>query len=165
VFAGLALGEALAAAAHEVRHRFHAACAVGGVGLACLAYQASFLPTLLTGSKFWTTSPAFFVIRLGAMVALFGVLYFLLRPGGLWSRVTRPRAWSPMELLGRTSLFVYWVHVELVYGLPSRSLHKALSFTGALVAFAIFTGVMLAIAMLKTKYWDRESPWSTHPLR
>ena len=48
-----------------------------------------------------------------------------------------------MELLGRTSLFIYWVHVELVYGLPSRPLHKALSFNGALVAFAIFTMVML----------------------
>ena len=25
-------------------------------------------------------------------------------------------AWSPMLEFGRSSLFVYWIHVELVYG-------------------------------------------------
>ena len=159
VFAGLAVGEWLAAVASDARGRFHAGCVIGGVVLVFGAYQLSFQPTWLPGSNFWTTSPAFFGIRLGAMIATFGVLYFLLQPGGLWSRVTLPRAWSPMELLGRTSLFVYWVHVELVYGLPSRPLHKALSFNGALVAFAVFTIAMLAITMLKTKYWDKETPW------
>jgi uncharacterized membrane protein len=159
VFAGLAVGEWLASVADDARGRFHAGCVIGGAVFLVAAYRLSFLPTWLPGSNFWTTSPAFFGIRLGAMVATFGVLYFLLRPGGLWSRATLPRAWSPMELLGRTSLFVYWVHVELVYGLPSRPLHKALSFSGALVAFAIFTVVMLAVAMLKTKYWDGETPW------
>ena len=64
-----------------------------------------------------------------------------------------------MELLGRTSLFIYWVHVELVYGLASRRLHKALSFNAALIAFAIFTVGMLALAMLKSRYWDNYTPW------
>lgn len=155
VFAGLALGEGLAAVGTAARSRLHAACALGGVALAVVAYQLSFLPTLLAGSNFWTTSPAFFAIRLGVMLAAFGLLYFLLRPEGMWARSTLPRGWSPMEVLGRTSLFIYWVHVELVYGLPSRPLHKALSFEGALVAFALFTVGMLVLAMLKTRYWDR----------
>jgi len=161
VFAGLALGEVLAGLADRWRTRFHAICAIGGAALAVLAYQMSFLPTWLAGSNFWTTSPSFFAIRLGAMIAIFGLLYFLLHPAGFWARVAVPRSWSPMELFGRTSLFVYWVHVELVYGLPSRRLHKALSFEGALVAFALFTVVMLGVTMIKTKYWDRETPW--HP--
>ena len=159
VFAGLALGEWLASADNAVRTRVHAACLVGGLVLAVAAYQLSFQPTVLPGSRFWTTSPAFFAIRLGVMVAAFGMLYFVLRPDGAWARVTWPRSWSPMELLGRTSLFIYWVHVELVYGLPSRPLHKALSFNGALLAFAVFAVIMLALAMLKTKYWDHETPW------
>jgi uncharacterized membrane protein len=158
-FAGLALGEVLATRAEQSRSRFHLSCAAGGTLLAIAAYQLSFLPTWLEGSKFWTTSPAFFAIRLGAMIALFGLLYFLLQPDGLWSRLAVPRTWSPMELFGRTSLFVYWVHVELVYGLPSRRLHKALSFEGALVAFAVFTVVMLGVTMLKSKYWDGDAPW------
>jgi uncharacterized membrane protein len=155
VLAGLALGEGLAAVGNDARRRLHAACAIGGAALAVLAYRLSFLPTLLAGSNFWTTSPAFFAIRLGLMVATFGLLYFLLRPEGTWARLTMPRGWSPMEVLGRTSLFIYWVHVELVYGLPSIRLHKALSFEGALVACALFTVGMLGLAILKTKYWDR----------
>ena len=86
VFAGLALGEWLAGLTADARGRFHAWCLAGGAGIAVASYQLSFLPTLLPGSKFWTTSPAFFSIRLGAMMAVFGLLYFLLRPGGAWSR-------------------------------------------------------------------------------
>ena len=159
VFAGLVLGEWLAHVNADARNRFHAWCVAGGMAIAVVAYQLSFQPTLLPGSRFWTTSPAFFAIRLGGMLALFGLLYFMLRTGGAWSRLTWPRAWSPMELLGRTSLFIYWVHVELVYGLASRRLHKALSFNAALIAFAIFTVGMLALAMLKSRYWDNYTPW------
>ncbi len=161
VFAGLALGEWLAATPPEKRGlRLHVACLLGGLALAVVAYLLSFRPTLLAGSQFWTTSPAFFALRLGALVATFGLLYLVLRPGGLWARTTWPASWSPMELLGRTSLFIYWVHVELVYGIFSRPLHKRLSFEGALLGFVVFTLVMLAIAMLKTKYWDRQEPWN-----
>ena len=159
VFAGLALGEWLAHVTADARNRFHMWCLAGGALFAVVSYQLSFQPTLLPGSKFWTTSPAFFVIRLGGMTAIFGLLYFLLRSGGAWSRLTWPRLWSPMELLGRTSLFIYWVHVELVYGMASRRLHKALSFNAALIAFAIFTVGMLALAMLKSRYWDNYAPW------
>ena len=158
VFAGLALGEWLAGVTADARGRFHAWCLAGGTIVAVASYQLSFLPTWLPGSKFWTTSPAFFAMRLGVMVAVFGLLYFLLRPGGAWSRIALPRTWSPMELLGRSSLFIYWVHVELVYGLASRPLHKALSFNVALIAFAIFTVGMLALAMLKSRYWDHVTP-------
>ncbi|MCC6163991.1 MAG: DUF1624 domain-containing protein [Acidobacteria bacterium] len=163
VFAGLALGEALATLGRDAhaQWRFHAACAFGGLALAGVAYRLSYLPTLVPGSAFWTTSPAFFAIRTGALIATLGILYFALKPGGLWDRVTMPRAWSPMELFGRTSLFVYWVHVELAYGMPSKPLHKALSFEGALVACALFTVFMLLLAMAKTKLWDRQTPWRT----
>jgi uncharacterized membrane protein len=159
VFAGLALGEWLATTPNERRGTaWHARLAIGGTVVAAIAYAMSFQPTWLPGSRFWTTSPSFFVMRLAGMVATLGLLFLLLRPGGLWSRVTWPRRWSPMELLGQTSLFIYWVHVELVYGVFSRPLHKRLSFEMAIVAFVLFTGLMLGLAMLKSKYWDRHAP-------
>ncbi len=59
-----------------------------------------------------------------------------------------------MEAFGRASLFVYWVHVELVYGVPSLPLHKNLSLEHAIIALAIFTLLMFALAMLKTRLVD-----------
>ena len=159
VFAGLAVGEIVALTPVARQARAHAVWVTTGVALIATCWWLSFQPTLLPGSKFWTTSPAFFGLRVGALIAVFGLLYFILRPGGLWHRLTWPRNWSPIELLGQTSLFVYWVHVELVYGLFSRPLHKSLSFTRAIAAFVLFTGVMLALTMLKTRYWDKQTPW------
>jgi uncharacterized membrane protein len=63
--------------------------------------------------------------------------------------------WSPLQQLGRTSLFIYWIHVEMVYGLISLPLHKALTLGqagGAFVAFAVF---MLGCSIAK----DRVVAW------
>ena len=48
---------------------------VGGGLLAVAAYAGSFLPTLYAQSDFWTSSPSFFLIRLGLLVMTVGVAY------------------------------------------------------------------------------------------
>ena len=59
------------------------------------------------------------------MIAAIGLAY-------LWEqRPTAGRRWSPLQLLGRSSLFIYWIHVELVYGMISHPLHGAFSLRGA----------------------------------
>jgi uncharacterized membrane protein len=63
---------------------------------------------------------------------------------------------SIMRQLGRTSLLVYWVHVDLCYGLVSRSLHHRLDMRQATIGFVLMTGAMLLVSLAKTKYWD---PW------
>jgi len=158
VTAGLVVGEIVAATPPAARGvRFHLAVLGVGVAMTGIAYALSFQPTPLPGSQFWTTSSAFFGIRLGVLIGTFGLLYLALRPDGLWARHTWPRGWSPIALLGRSSLFIYWVHVELVYGVFSKPLHQAMSLPQALASCAAFTLLMLAIAMLKTRYWDRAS--------
>ena len=58
------------------------------------AYELSFLPSPYPHSQFWTTSPTFFFIRVGIMVAAIAVAYLWeLRPGGTTK-------WSPMQQLG-----------------------------------------------------------------
>jgi hypothetical protein len=52
-----------------------------------------------------------------------------------------------MLLFGRTSLFVYWVHVELAYGFVSRPWHKALPLERSLPAFVFLTAVMFVLAL------------------
>ena len=96
-----------------------------------MAYQASFLPPLHPRSGFWTTSISFFFIRLGLMIAAVGAAW-------LWEqRPTAGRRWSPLQMLGRSSLFVYWVHVELVYGLISLPLHGAFRLWGSWIGLVL----------------------------
>jgi hypothetical protein len=58
---------------------------------------------------------------------------------------------SPMVALGRASLIVYWVHVELAYGNISYPLHKALSPGWALTGYALVTLAMYGLA----QWWLR----------
>jgi fucose 4-O-acetylase-like acetyltransferase len=79
------------------------------------------------------------------MVAAIAVAYlWVLRPGGTTK-------WSPLQQLGRTSLFIYWIHVEMVYGLISLPLHKRLSWTESWIALALFSLFMLGCSVLKDR--------------
>jgi hypothetical protein len=71
--------------------------------------------------------------------------------GYLWERRSHDPWWSPLQQLGRTSLFIYWIHVEMVYGAVSRPLHHALSFREAWVMLAAFVLLMLGVSMAKDR--------------
>jgi uncharacterized membrane protein len=137
---GVVLDEARSPGADR---RANLAFAAVGLVLAYVAYRTSFLPPLDERSRFWTTSASFFFLRLGLMVAAVGVAY-------LWEqRPTAGLRWSPLRLLGTSSLFIYWIHVELVYGLVSLPLHGAFSVAGAWAALGVFWLLMLAAAAAK----------------
>jgi hypothetical protein len=63
---------------------------------------------------------------------------------------------SIMRQFGRTSLLVYWIHVDLCYGLISRRFHHALSMTQATIGFVLMTAAMLLVSLTKTRVID---PW------
>ena len=50
-----------------------------------------------------------------------------------------------MRVFGQTSLLVYWVHVELVYGLLFKGFADRLSMGQATVAFVLMTAAMLGL--------------------
>jgi uncharacterized membrane protein len=143
VMAGALVGVVLdASRSREADRRANIWFGIGGAALAVGAYYTSFLPPLDGRSRFWTTSMSFFFIRLGIIVAALGAAW-------LWEqRPTRGR-WSPLQQLGRSSLFVYWIHVELVYGLISLPLHGAFSLAGAWTGFLLFAGLMVAVVVVK----------------
>jgi hypothetical protein len=58
-------------------------------------------------------------------------------------------------VFGRSSLFVYWIHVEMVYGFVSRPLHRSLSLGGSLVACAAFAGFLYGLVVLKNRFVTR----------
>lgn len=150
VFAGAFAGVLIDASRTPVdEKRLNIAFGIGGLFLALAAYGASFLPSPYASSYFWTTSPAFFFLRTGILIALIALAY------GWQNRSGGETTWSPLLQLGRTSLFIYWIHVEMVYGLISLPLHKALSLPAAWAAVVVFSLFMLACSLLK----DRVVAW------
>ena len=92
--------------------------------------------------------PGTFFYRLGLNLVFAFIGYAVTR---FW-----PERFSVMRQFGRTSLLVYWVHVDLCYGLVSRRLHHALDMTQATIGFVLMTAGMLLVSLGKTRYWD---PW------
>ena len=146
VMAGAALGVILdAARTPEQDRRVNLAFLAGGLAVAVAAFEASFFPPIHPRSSFWTTSLSFFFIRAGLMTAAIGAAW-------LWEqRPTHGRRWSPLQVLGTSSLFIYWIHVEMVYGLISNPLHGRFSVPGAWAALAMFSRLMLGAAVLKDR--------------
>lgn len=153
----------------EADRRVNVSFGVGGLLVAYLAYRASFLPPLDPRSSFWTTSASFFFVRLGLMVGALGLAYAweqrpILRLGS--GQVAR--RWSPLQVLGRHSLFIYWIHVELVYGLVSLPLHGAFTLGGAWMALGLFCLLMLAVAAVTERMagkFNRGSSLRNQPSR
>jgi uncharacterized membrane protein len=102
----------------------------------------------------WTGPLAVVSWRVGAM---------LLMLAGAW-RYLRDRSLSggnPLMVFGRTSLFVYWVHVELAYGSLSYPLRASLDLPEALLAYVLFTGAMYGLAVV----WLRRPKGPVVPAR
>jgi len=88
------------------------------------------------------------------MTACLMVLY-------VWERRPWTHHWSPVQVFGRSSLFVYWIHVEMVYGLVSLPLHQAFSLAGAWVALGVFSVFILLCVIAKERLVNR---WRGRPL-
>jgi uncharacterized membrane protein len=132
-------------AAQSDRHerRTIAALALLGPAVALAGYGASFLPAIYEQTNFWTSSPTFFFLRLGVLIAIVPLAY-------AWNALFTGR--SPLREFGIASLFVYWIHVEMVYGVVSTPLHRRLAFEQAVAAFAIFSVLLFGVVRVKARF-------------
>jgi len=121
-----------------------------GVGLIYLGLWLNARPVQLYAViDFWHTSPNFFLIRVGWLLAILTAAYAWCRWGpGQWG-------FSPLIQLGQTSLLVYWVHIEFVYGRISILPKHAVDIpTASLGLIAIFF-FMLGLSLLRTELKGR----------
>jgi uncharacterized membrane protein len=142
LLAGCAAGVWLDVADRLQEHRANIALALVGAALAAGGYLTSFLPSIYAESSFWTSSPTFFLVRTGLVLMLAAGAY-------AWNLVIR--RYSPMRDLGRSSLFVYWIHVEMAYGVLSAPLHRGLSLEYAYAGFILLSVVLFAIVRIKDR--------------
>ena len=117
----------------------------GGALVFAASLTASWFPPLVGPTEFWTTSASYYFARLGLMTFLLGLAF--VRTDGRALTV----ATSPLLQFGHTSLFVYWIHVELAYGVVASPVKGLLPIGWAWLAFWIFTALMLAASRGKDR--------------
>jgi uncharacterized membrane protein len=151
VFAGCAAGLYLDLS-QTPKHERNASGVLAAVGLAIAlaGYGASFLPPIYAETSFWGGSPTFFFLRLGIVLCLLSTAY-----------AVRGRASGRSRLaeFGRSSLFVYWVHVELAYGVVSMPLHGNLTLEGALLGVILLSLLMYALVQMKARIMAYDRLW------
>ena len=104
--------------------------------------------------NYWLTSPNFFLGRVGCLLIILGFCY-----GWCWLKalLSWSNWWSPIEQLGSTSMLVYWVHIELVYGRFSILPKKAVSFAMASWGLVVVTVSMVLLSLLRTRLKNKPS--------
>lgn len=111
-FAGMAAGLifTLDAAKRRQARTILLAAAAGGAIVLVARYLDANGPAIYSVYDFWRTSPNYFLIRLGILLMFLPAAYW-------WCRwIVGSRQSSPLVLLGRHSMLVYWVHLIFVYG-------------------------------------------------
>jgi uncharacterized membrane protein len=130
--------------------------ALGGAGIVACALSVLFdFSSIRLYSAaiydYWHTSPNFFLMRCGILLVLLLGVYAWCRWG--WAQ----RGFSPVIQLGNTSLLVYWVHIEFVYGrfsiLPKGQCGILKATAGLLAIFL----AMLALSVLRTRWKKRQA--------
>ncbi|HEY2012367.1 MAG TPA: OpgC domain-containing protein, partial [Bryobacteraceae bacterium] len=72
----------------------------------------------------------------------------------LWTEFGAGDGWSWMQVLGRNSLMVYWVHVMLVYGDFLKPLKRGLSIPQTTVATLVVILLMIVMSIAWAR-WKR----------
>jgi len=116
--------------------------------------------SLYPKSEFWLDSPGLIIIKLGVVMVLIAFAY-------LWTEHAVGNSWSWLRQLGTTSLLVYWVHIELVYGRWFGSWKESLGNLECALYAAILIAAMLWLSVLRSR-WNTErvmtalAPWFSY---
>lgn len=156
VFAGMTAGVLLAHAGRaDQERRLLSAFGMAGAALIWFGFWSSYQPTLYQSSSFWTSSPTFFAIRSGVMLGLLALLFSINATGRL------PGS-DVLETFGRNSLFIYWIHVEIVYGYTTWLIRARLPLWATIAVFVPFTIAMYKAIGLRDRLAEQ---WRTRGLR
>jgi hypothetical protein len=143
---GMSAGSAIRAIPQEHIERAMqwAALAGGAVILAC-QYLASVPYTIYAKSEFWLNSPVQVLTKVGVTLLMLAFAF-------VWTRYGAREGWSWMRQFGTTSLLVYWVHIELVYGRWLGFMKNNLTVVQTVIAAIAVVLLMLAISAVRTNW-------------
>jgi uncharacterized membrane protein len=154
-FAGLAAGFILISEKGRARStQALASFAVIGALAILMAYKFDHSPIHLYATyDYWHTSPNFLMMRVGLLLVISFLSYAWCR----WGLATH--GFSPLIQLGQTSLLVYWVHIEFVYGRFSLLPKRAETIPVATRGFIEITLFMLILSLIRTRIDWKKIDW------
>ena len=140
---GVGCGSVLRLVTQEQMHRVMQWASILGFGLILSAQYFSNLPySIYPATDFWLNSPGLIFIKTGVILVILAVAF-------LWTHHGAGEGWSWVRQLGTTSLLVYWVHIELVYGRWFGFWKESLTIAQcSLIAFALVL-LMIGLAWLR----------------
>jgi len=152
-FAGLAVGFVLFTnfAKHKEAVLFAFLGAIGVLAGVLSLFFDSLPFSYYHAYDYWHTSPNFFLMRSGLLLIILFLVYAWCRWG------LAQVGFSPLVQLGKTSLLVYWVHIEFVYGRFSIMPKRQCSLLRASVGLLIIFLAMLILSLLRTSWKNRRA--------
>jgi uncharacterized membrane protein len=125
---------------------------LGGTGVLCgaVSIAVDLAPVhLYAVYDYWHTSPQFLLMRCGILLVMMFAAYVWCEWG--WAQ----KGFSPVIQLGKTSLLVYWVHIEFVYGRLSILPKLRCTVAQATVGLLVICAAMLALSIFRTRWKTR----------
>ena len=143
---GISVGSALRVVPPQRMERVMQWIAISGFGLILGSRFVADLPYKgYPQVDFWLDSPWLILIKLGVLLLILSASY-------LWNEHAVGKSWSWIRQLGTTSLLVYWVHIELVYGRWVSGWKESLSTGQVLVVAACLIVLMVGLSVART-HW------------
>jgi uncharacterized membrane protein len=97
---------------------------------------------------YWNTSPNLVANKTAVVLLLFAASY-------AWTSVADLSHFSWVRQIGRTSLLIYWVHIEIVYGRFFHAWQHQLTLGQTATGLACLTAAMLLLSVAKTRWTAR----------
>jgi uncharacterized membrane protein len=147
-FAGLAVGLLVFSVfARQREALFFGSLGVAGVAAILLSMLFDALPIRLYAVyDYWHSNPNFVLARFGVLLIIISLAYAWCKWG------FAQKGFSPTIQLGQTSLLVYWVHIEFVYGRFSILPKHSCSIPKATFGLCVIFLAMLGLSILRTRY-------------
>jgi hypothetical protein len=142
---GLSAGSVIRAIPPDATDRAMQWAAMLGIGAILVCHYLDGLPyKFYARPEYWLDNPLQIVTKQGVTLVILSVAF-------VWTRYAAGAGWSWVRQFGTTSLLVYWVHIELVYGRELFFLKNNLNEAQTLVAAVCVILLMLAISVVKTR--------------
>jgi hypothetical protein len=116
-----------------------------GIGLVMGSQYFSNLPySVYTKDEYWLNSPGLAAVKLGVVLMLMAVAW-------VWVHGALAHRWSLFCQLGTTSLLVYWVHIELVYGRWFGMWKESLTVPQVVLFSAVLIALMTILSIARKR--------------